>query len=210
MESTTLKRTKGGGHIRQSQVNATWSDLDESLKLEPSQTQSFESFLSPRYTKSPQLVQSSSNALISSAGIKGTMARSPISPRLSVEAMLLHSRIGIQSARSLPEGAVSFDRALSQKGKNELLSRNKLRELLEKLRTDDFVGTIDMEFHSPYLESPDEIAPIPETLHRCPSEDSLSDVSDISEDGNRSKRTSHSEKVGCKERPLHADSSFSI
>jgi hypothetical protein len=203
-----MKRTKGGGQIRQSQANATWSELDESLEMEHSQThsqtQGCENFLSPRYKKPPLFAQSPSSALIPPNSIRGMM--------------LLESRIGgargtpQPAARSLPEGAVTFDRILSRKAKTELLSDNKLRELLEKLRTDDFVGTIDPEFHSSYLE--DEIAPIPETLYRTPSEDdSLSDVSAISEDGKLSRRTSHSRESGIQRdtiSPVCLSSSFSI
>jgi hypothetical protein len=170
--TTTMKRTKGGrGQIRKSQANATWSELDESIEMEGSQSQSFEHFLSPPHAKT--IAQSPNHALIPTYGIRGMM--------------LFESR-DIQPARSLPEGAVTVDRILSRKAKNELLSDNKLRELLEKLRTDHFVGTIDPEFHSPYLEAPDEIAPIPETLYRSHSVESLSDVSTTSED-----RTCHFE-----------------
>ena len=56
-----------------------------------------------------------------------------------------------QSARSPSK----FDQALSPNAKNAFLRDGKLSELLEMLRTDDFVGTIDPKFHSSYLANPD-------------------------------------------------------
>ena len=162
-----MKRTNKHSYDH-SKANATWGDNHDGLQCSSNHSHSHTS-----------LSYGSLNASLLISPVKGI--RSPIKSVLGASARSLATPT---VSAQLTQGTSNFDRALSAKGKREILSDNKLRTLLEQLRTDDFVGTIDPKYHSPYLTKHDK--PVADTPPKDILEQSTSEFSFFSEDSSLS------------------------
>lgn len=184
-----MRRTKGADDYQQSRANATWSDRS---------TFEAEGLLSSSMHRSSCSDLPSSSALSSTCTSPLKRSRSPLTSLIGASSsglLILEGRANasLRSARTRPRTNAFDDVCFSSSAKEkcDLVGKSQIKALLEKLRTDDFVGTVDPEFHSPYLKNPDHMkspttTKVPKTvIPRCSSGDSLSEESTFSNDSRR-------------------------
>jgi hypothetical protein len=66
-------------------------------------------------------------------------------------------RASLARSRSLRRTAHDFEHSYSPKFKRQMLENSKLVTLLSSLRTEEFVGKLDPQYHSHYLSAPNDM-----------------------------------------------------
>lgn len=150
-----MQRRKLYFHIP-SQANATWEQ--GSTEFQPGKPQPYDPLPASK-SKRPMSPQ------------PNTSNTSP--PQQGSDLLLIERPIRYRPDDS---DADKLDQVLSQDIKRGLLGDDQLSLLLSSLKTDDFVGEIDPEYHSPYLSAPAD-ADLLAKLVRLGSDCSLQETS---------------------------------